>query len=114
MNLEEEYRITTLSPLIDLKVVPPQMNEGIKLIGCCGKGQQSTLNIMKNEIQTNLANEVYEKAWKEDLDSLKKDVVQINGYINAHPELLKVANYVTDRIENKGVLNFLKKYFEED
>ena len=32
---------------------------------------------------------------------------------NAHPELLKVANYVTDRIENKGVLNFLKKYFEE-
>ena len=54
MNLEEEYRITTLSPLIDLKVVPPQMNEGIKLIGCCGKGKQSSINIMKNEIQTNI------------------------------------------------------------
>ena len=32
---------------------------------------------------------------------------------NAHPDLLQVANHVTDRIENQGVLKFLKNYFEK-
>lgn len=31
---------------------------------------------------------------------------------NSHPDLFKVANHVTDRIENQGVLKFLKSYFE--
>ena len=32
---------------------------------------------------------------------------------NAHPELLKVANHVTDSIYDKGVLTFLKSYFNK-
>lgn len=32
---------------------------------------------------------------------------------NAHPDLLKVADYVTDRVDNQGVLKFLKNFFED-
>ncbi|EKE42344.1 hypothetical protein ENUP19_0388G0004 [Entamoeba nuttalli] len=82
LNLEEIYRFKSLAPLIDLKVAPATSSQDTtKMYAFCGKGNQSTIKILKNQLNTLDAVEIELPAIPISIWPLKKETDEYHQYL---------------------------------